>query len=415
MNKILRLSLISLSSFALVGCGPTATESSTPEGGVVVAPTLTNSFLSSAHLSYSNMRPTYNYYLTTFAFENLETYSDNTYCLTLSSSTFSAVILPEEGNDATGNERENSLVKYYGAFSESVDDLDEDTIYYHLSEPSRIVGSDDSLFFFDTANWTEEMKEHTADVTYEYNAETGAQTVTGKKEYATGQEYLAAKKFAPVKLTTAKKTSTLEFVDLFNKDRSADSSAPASVTTNIDKNIANGFLSPANLSYSNMRPTYNYYLTTFAFENLELLDDSHYCFTTSSSTFSAVILPDEGNDATGNERENSLVKYYGTYSQKVDDLDEDTVYYQLSEPNRIVGSDDTLSFYDTENWTADMKKKTADVTYEYNTETGARTETGKKEYETGAQFLEAKKFASLRVTSAQKTHSIQFANLNIAK
>ena len=38
---------------------------------------------------------------------------------------------------------------------------------------------------------------------------------TGKKEYATGQEYLAAKKFAPVKLTTAKKTSTLEFVDLF--------------------------------------------------------------------------------------------------------------------------------------------------------------------------------------------------------
>jgi hypothetical protein len=62
-----------------------------------------------------------------------------------------------------------------------------------------------------------------------------------------------------------------------------------------------------------------------------------------------------------------------------------------------------------------MKEHTADVTYEYNTETGARTETGKKEYETGAQFLEAKKFASLRVTFAQKTHSIQFANLNIAK
>lgn len=213
MNKILRLSLISLSSFALVGCGPTATESSTPEGGVV-APTLTNSFLSSAHLSYSNMRPTYNYYLTTFAFENLETYSDNTYCLTLSSSTFSAVILPDEGNDATGNERENSLVKYYGTYSQKVDDLDEDTVYYQLSEPNRIVGSDDTRFFYDTENWTADMKKNTADVTYEYNTETGARTETGKKEYETGAQFLAAKKFASLRVTSAQKTHSIQFANL---------------------------------------------------------------------------------------------------------------------------------------------------------------------------------------------------------
>jgi ABC-type Fe3+-hydroxamate transport system substrate-binding protein len=197
MNKFLRLTLISLSSIALVGCGGTTSGNTSAEGAstqtsaeVVDTPTLTGSYLSPAQLGYSNMRPTYNYYLTTFAFQNLETYSDNTYCLTLSSSTFSAVILPEEGNDATGNERNNSLVKYYGAFTSTVDDLDDDTVYYHLSEPSRIVGSDDTLFFYDTANWTDDMKEKTADVTYKYDAETGSQKATGKKEYATGAEYL---------------------------------------------------------------------------------------------------------------------------------------------------------------------------------------------------------------------------------
>ena len=133
MNKFLRLTLVSLSSIALVGCGGTTSGNTSAEGAstqtsaeVVDTPTLTGSYLSPAQLGYSNMRPTYNYYLTTFAFQNLETYSDNTYCLTLSSSTFSAVILPEEGNDATGNERNNSLVKYYGAFTSTVDDLDDD-------------------------------------------------------------------------------------------------------------------------------------------------------------------------------------------------------------------------------------------------------------------------------------------------
>ena len=96
MNKFLRLTLISLSSIALVGCGGTTSGNTSAEGAstqtsaeVVDTPTLTGSYLSPAQLGYSNMRPTYNYYLTTFAFQNLETYSDNTYCLTLSSSTFS--------------------------------------------------------------------------------------------------------------------------------------------------------------------------------------------------------------------------------------------------------------------------------------------------------------------------------------
>ena len=49
------------------------------------------------------------------------------------------------------------------------------------------------------------------------------------------------------------------------------------------------YLSPANLSYQNMRPQYNYYLTTFTHEELTLMDNNTYCLVLSSSTFSALV------------------------------------------------------------------------------------------------------------------------------
>ena len=45
------------------------------------------------------------------------------------------------------------------------------------------------------------------------------------------------------------------------------------------------YLSPANLSYQNMRPQYNYYLTTFTQQEITLMDDNTYCLVVSASTF----------------------------------------------------------------------------------------------------------------------------------
>ena len=117
------------------------------------------------------------------------------------------------------------------------------------------------------------------------------------------------------------------------------------------------YLSPAELSYSNMRPQYNYYLTTFTQQEITLLDDNTYVAIVSASTFSALELAESTNDAKGNERTNSIVKFYGTYTSQVNDLDEDLLDVVLSAPTRVVESYDQTYWLDTDNWNDDMGKK----------------------------------------------------------
>lgn len=199
-TKLLGLGLVSMAMLASCGAN----------GGAKAA-TLVGSYISAARLSYSNMRPTYNYYLTTFDFQVLEVYDDNTYCLTLSSSQFSALILPEEGNDIVGNERSNSLWKYYGNIEKSeVDELDEATKFYYLTPATRIVGTSDEGYYVDTENWTDEMKKASADKQIEYNPETGSQTVVGTIEY-TADEYLEKKTIKACKMEVNVTTNTLNY------------------------------------------------------------------------------------------------------------------------------------------------------------------------------------------------------------
>ena len=98
--------------------------------------------------------------------------------------------------------------------------------------------------------------------------------------------------------------------------------------------ISGVYLTPANLTYHNMRPQYNYYTTTFTQQELTLMDDNSYCLIVSSSTFSALELAESTSDAKGNERDNAITKFYGTYTSKVNDLDEDLLDVTLSKPPR---------------------------------------------------------------------------------
>lgn len=165
-------------------------------GSSASSATLEAAYSSPAVLTYNNMRPTYNYYLTTYSFQELEVYSDSTYVLRVISSQFSAVILPEEGNEATGNERTNYITSYYGNIESNVaDDLDPKMKTLTLSLATRIVSAYDSTYYIDTDNWTDEMKENSAEVTYSYDTSTGQQTETGRTEYSTGKEYLDAHNF----------------------------------------------------------------------------------------------------------------------------------------------------------------------------------------------------------------------------
>ncbi len=167
------------------------------------------------------------------------------------------------------------------------------------------------------------------------------------------------------------------------------------------------YLSPAELSYSNMRPQYNYYLTTFTQQEITLLDDNTYVAIVSASTFSALELAESTNDAKGNERTNSIVKFYGTYTSQVNDLDEDLLDVVLSAPTRVVESYDQTYWLDTDNWNDDMGKKVVPPT-------GVDQNTGAPIYDpdaqpwTAAQFLESLSFTGASIQVNQKTASFDY-------
>ena len=167
------------------------------------------------------------------------------------------------------------------------------------------------------------------------------------------------------------------------------------------------YLSPAELSYSNMRPQYNYYLTTFTQQEITLLDDNTYVAIVSASTFAALELAESTNDAKGNERTNSIVKFYGTYTSQVNDLDEDLLDVVLSAPTRVVESYDQTYWLDTDNWNDDMGKKVVPPT-------GVDQNTGAPIYDpdaqpwTAAQFLESLSFTGASIQVNQKTASFDY-------
>ena len=151
MKKTLAIFLtIAMMSFMLVACGDGA-NAATKEAKT------TGIYLSPAQLSYTNMRPQYNYYLTTFTQQELTLMDDNTFCLIISSSCFSALELAESTNDAKGNERTNYITKVYGECTSKPNDLDEDLVDVTLGKITRVVKSYDQTYYVDTANWNDTM------------------------------------------------------------------------------------------------------------------------------------------------------------------------------------------------------------------------------------------------------------------
>lgn len=170
------------------------------------------------------------------------------------------------------------------------------------------------------------------------------------------------------------------------------------------------YLSPAKLSYQNMRPQYNYYLTTFAHQELTILDDNTYCLIVSESTFSALELAESTNDAKGNERTNSIIKYYGTYTSKVNDLDEDLLDITLSAPTRVVMTNDQTYWLDTDNWTEAMGKIVVPPTG-FDMTTGTPIMDENAQPWTAEQYLASKAFSDVVIQANQKTFSFDFTEL----
>lgn len=205
-NKKLALAVVIamlMLSVCLAGCGGQAKT--------------TGIFLSPSKMSYSNMRPTYNYYLTTFAHEEITLYEDGTYCLIISSSQFSALELSESTNDAKGNERANSIYKYYGKYTSAPNELDEDLLDVKLEKPTHIVLSNDQRYYLDTDNWTTDMGKRVIPPTG-YDPSTGAPIVDENAKPLTATEYLATAAFEPITVQVNVNTASFDFTEFFPKE-----------------------------------------------------------------------------------------------------------------------------------------------------------------------------------------------------
>lgn len=173
--------------------------------------------------------------------------------------------------------------------------------------------------------------------------------------------------------------------------------------------VSGVYLSPARLSYANMRPTYNYYMTTFTQQEITLYEDGTYCFIVSSSMFSAVELPAEGNEAKGNERDNSITKYYGTYTSAPNDLDEDLLDVTLAVPTRIIVAYDGQYYLDTSNWNDDMGRQVTPG--KIDTSTGQVIRDPDAEPWTAEQYLETAAFKETEVQLNIKQYSFAYTEL----
>jgi hypothetical protein len=181
-KKIASLAILAASSLlALSGCNnQTAAKKAT----------LLGAYSSPAHLSYVNMRPNYNYFLTTFSFETIKLYDDGTYVLDFSASTFSGIVLPETGNDATGNERENYLDTFAGTYTSATDSFDPNVLNCKFSAPTSLMQIYNQKYYVDTANWSDAMKEATKVGKGTTDTTTGQTKVDHYDYYASGAEYL---------------------------------------------------------------------------------------------------------------------------------------------------------------------------------------------------------------------------------
>ena len=222
MKRIKKLAILLTGVLLLTtmatACSKTDKDAS-ESGKGATAGTVSGVYLSPAKMSYSNMRPTYNFYTTTIDDQKLTIFEDGTYCLTVVSTQFSAVVLPETGNDFSANEKSNYFRDYYGTYTQAVDELDSDLVNITLSKPTRVTEANDSTYYVDSANWTDamsttltEIKKAAAEQAAQY-AQEGEGTVQ-EVETVTAESFLAEKAFEEAVIHATVSTSGMEFVEL---------------------------------------------------------------------------------------------------------------------------------------------------------------------------------------------------------
>ena len=121
-----------------------------------------------------------------------------------------------------------------------------------------------------------------------------------------------------------------------------------------------------------------------------------------------------GGNAVVHIQHNAIIKYYGTYTSKVNDLDEDLLDVTISAPTRIVMSNDQTYWLDTDNWTEAMGKIVVPPAG-FDTTTGTPIADPDAKPWTAEQYLASKAFADVTIQANQKTSSSDYVELSFPK
>lgn len=137
---------------------------------------------------------------------------DNTYCLIISSSCFSALELAESTNDAKGNERTNFITKIYGTCTSKPNDLDDDLVDVSLGKITRVVKSYDQTYFVDTAAWNDAMGK-AVQPPIGTDPSTGAPIYDENAKPLTAEEYIASITLTETEIQVNNKLCTFDYTD----------------------------------------------------------------------------------------------------------------------------------------------------------------------------------------------------------
>ncbi len=165
--------------FGMAACGGSAAKS-------------TGTYLSENELTYTNMLPKYNYFFIVSTTQQLDTFDDNTYCLTVTTSMYSNISVGPDvpTGEETWNDRGQTITRYYGECTVTVDPEDESIVYVNISTPTRVVAASFGAATIDTSGeWTEAVVKASG-------AETATDYLAGKTEKfpTEGHEFMVSLK-----------------------------------------------------------------------------------------------------------------------------------------------------------------------------------------------------------------------------
>ncbi|NOU82723.1 hypothetical protein GC101_28065 [Paenibacillus sp. LMG 31459] len=155
-NRTVKKAATAICAMALV-IGITACGNGEKSAG---ASELTGNYASTTNVGFISAYPEHTFKQATFGVQNIETFSDNTYCLTSTETFYSGALEFADDGKYDVVPRGSNIIKYYGTVKE-VDE--EGLITLELSKPTAVIANSsysagaNPIGYVNTKEWTDEM------------------------------------------------------------------------------------------------------------------------------------------------------------------------------------------------------------------------------------------------------------------